>query len=64
MTTQFSDKFDALYSKENNPRIGEVQCLPSSGEHSPQGILGGTVEARSDWLGGRDIPLRLAGPIF
>ena len=28
---QFSNEFDALYSRENNPWIEGVQCLTSSG---------------------------------
>ena len=36
---QFSNEFDILYSSKNNPWVGGVQCLISSGDSS-RGIWG------------------------
>lgn len=36
---QFSNKFDALYSRENNPWTGEYMASQAV-KHSSQGILG------------------------
>lgn len=33
---QFTSELDVLYSEENNPQIGRVQCLTSSGALFPR----------------------------
>lgn len=63
---QFSNKFDVLYSRENNPRTGEHRASPAV-EPSPQEIWGkrelvlpggrrGNKETRQDWQGDQGLP--------
>lgn len=63
---QFSNVFDVAFSKENNPWIGEAQCLTSSGtlflrdlgQESFIEIRRGNSETKYDWLRGRGFPNR------
>lgn len=43
---QFRNEFDVLYSREDSPQIGAVQCLTSSGD-SFQGIVGKSEHYRA-----------------
>ena len=67
-----SNRFDVLYSRENNPWIWGVQCLTNSGalfgrdlsqELVLQSVRKGNMETGHDWLGGWDFLTRLVGPV-
>lgn len=61
---QFSTRFDVLYSRENNPWTGGVQCLTSSGAFFPwdfgqwgfTDVRKGDAETGRGWLGRWDFP--------
>ena len=66
---QFSNKFDVLYSRENSPWIGAVQCLTSTSkkfgqEQVLQNVRRGYVEISRDWLGGWGFPYKASGSFF
>lgn len=69
---QFSNKFDVLFLRVNNPWVEGVQCLTTA-EHPSRGIYGKSEMYRKleeatgeqhDCLEGWGLPHRAAGPIF